>query len=95
MGVEILHPQRSAFDAYYCNGHSRTISCVRDVYNVLEGLIEDSVTWRIIPADAEPFAAFFNDSDMRLIVLPGLTEGVEYHPIRVMQQFGYCQDAFE
>ena len=95
MGVEIPHPQCSAFDAYCYNGHSRTIFCVRDVYNVLEGLTEDSVTWRIIPADAEPFAAFFNDSDMRLIVLPELTEGVEYHPIRVMRQFGYCWDAFE
>ena len=95
MGVEILHPQRSAFDAYCRSGHSRIISCVHDVYNVLEGLTEVSVTWRIIPADAEPFAAFFNDSDMRLIVLLGLTGGVEYHPIRVMRQFGYCQDAFE
>ena len=32
---------------------------------------------------------------MRLIVLLGLTGGVEYHLIRVMRQFGYFQDAFE
>ena len=32
---------------------------------------------------------------MRLIVLLGLTGGVEYHPIHVMWQFGYCRDAFE
>ena len=95
IGVEILHPQRSAFNAYCRSSHSQTISCAHDVYNVLEGLTEDSVTWHIIPADVEPFVAFFNDSSMRLIVLPGLTGGVEYHPIRVMRQFGYYQDAFE
>ena len=85
MGVEIMHPQRSTFDSYCHSGHSRTIPCVRDVHCVLEALIEDLVTWRIIPAVAEPFTVFFNDSDMRLLVLPGFTRGVEYHPIRVMR----------
>ena len=28
------------------------------------------------------------------MVLPGFTGGVEYHPIRVMRQFGYRQGAF-
>ena len=27
-------------------------------------------------------------------MLPGFTEGVEYHPIRVMRQFGFQQGAF-
>ena len=31
---------------------------------------------------------------MRLVVLPGFTGGVEYHPIWVMQQFGLQQGAF-
>ena len=31
---------------------------------------------------------------MRLVVLLGFTKGVEYHPIRVMQQFGLRQGAF-
>ena len=31
---------------------------------------------------------------MQLVVLPGFTEGVEYYPIRVMQQFGFQQGAF-
>ena len=31
---------------------------------------------------------------MRLVVLPGFTEGVEYHPIWVIRQFGFQQGAF-
>ena len=31
---------------------------------------------------------------MRLVVLPGFTGGVEYHPIWVMRQFGFMQGAF-
>ena len=37
---------------------------------------------------------FFDARDSRLVVLPGFTGGVEYHPIRVMRQFGYRQGAF-
>ena len=43
---------------------------------------------------AEPFTVFFDARDTRLVVLPGFTGGVEYHPIRVMRQFGYRQGAF-
>lgn len=95
MEVEILHPQHSTIDAYCSSGHSRTISSVHEMYDRLEGLIEDSVTWCIIPSDAKPFAIFFNDSDMQLIVLLGHTVGVEYHSIHVIRQFGFCQDTFE
>ena len=42
----------------------------------------------------EPFTVFFSTCDIRLVVLPGFTEGVEYHPIRFMQQFDFQQDAF-
>ena len=31
---------------------------------------------------------------MRLVVLSGFAVGVEYHPIRVMRQFGFQQGAF-
>ena len=31
---------------------------------------------------------------MRLVVLPGFTGGVEYHPIRVMWQFDFQQGTF-
>ena len=43
---------------------------------------------------AEPFIVFFSTRDMRLVVLPGFTTGVEYHPIRVMRQFDFQQDTF-
>ena len=95
VGVWVLHFQCSTFDAYCSSGHSWTISSVHEMYERLEGLTEDDVNWRIIPSDVEPFAVFFNYSDMRLIVLLGFIEGVEYHPIHVMRQFGYCHDAFE
>ena len=90
MGVEVLHPQHSAFDAYCSTGLSRTIPSVREMYERLGSLTVDTVTWRIIPFDVVPLAVFFNDNDTLLIVLPGLTKGVEYHPIRVMCQFRYC-----
>ena len=60
----------------------------------MEHLTDDTVTWRIIPFTAEPFTVFFDACDMQLVVLPGFIEGVEYHPIRVMWQFGLCQGAF-
>ena len=43
---------------------------------------------------AEPFTVIFSTRDVRLVVLPGFTEGVEYHPILVMRQFGFQQGAF-
>ena len=57
-------------------------------------LTNDVVTWRIIPSATELFIVFFGARDMRLVMLPGFTEGVEYHPIRVMRQFGFQQSAF-
>ena len=88
LGMYILHPQRSAFETYCSNGHARTIKIVREEYERLEKLTDDTVTWRIIPSAAEPFTVSFGVHDMRLVVLPGFTEGMEYHPIRVMRQFG-------
>ena len=63
-------------------------------YQKLSELTDDVVTWRIIPSAAKPFTVFFNARDTRLVVRPGFTEGVEYHPIRVMRQFGFWQGAF-
>ena len=57
-------------------------------------LTDDAVTWRIIPSAVESFLVFFNTHDMRLVVLPGFTGGVEYHPFEVMRQFGYRHGAF-
>ena len=37
---------------------------------------------------------FFNGNNTRLVVLPGFARGVEFHPIRVLRQFGFRQDAF-
>ena len=37
---------------------------------------------------------FFNGNNARLVVLPGFNGGVEFHPIRVLRQFGLRQDAF-
>ena len=42
----------------------------------------------------EPFTVFFGTRDMRLVVLPRFTGGVEYHPIRVIRQFGLQQGTF-
>ena len=60
----------------------------------MEKLTDDTVTWRIIPSAAEPCTVFFGARDMRLVILPGFTQGVEYHPVRVMRQFGFQQGAF-
>ena len=63
-------------------------------YEKLSKLTDDTVTWRIIPSAVEPFTVFFGTRDMRLVVLPGFIEGMEYHPIRVMRRFGFQQGAF-
>ena len=42
----------------------------------------------------DPFTMFFNGNNARLVILPGFTGGVEFHPIRVLRQFGLHQDAF-
>ena len=86
--VDILCPQKHAFETYCSSGHAKTIKIVHEEYERLEQLTDDTVTWRIIPSAVEPFTVFFGARDMRLVVLPWFTEGVEYHPIRVMRQFG-------
>ena len=79
--IDILCPQRQAFEAYYSSGHAKTIKSVREEYERLSKLTDDTVNWYIIPTAAEPFTVFFSTHDIQLVVLPGFTEGVEYHPI--------------
>ena len=87
--MDILRLQRHAFETYCNSSHAKTIKSVQEEYEKLLKLTDDAVTWRIIPLAAEPFTVFFSARDMRLEVLPGFTGGVEYHPIRVMRQFGF------
>ena len=87
--MNILCPQRHTIKAYCSSSHARTIKSILEEYKKLSELTDDAVTWRIIPSAAEPFTVFFDARDMRLVVLPGFTRGVEYHPIRVMRQFGF------
>ena len=92
--MDLLRLQVHAFEVYCNIGHAKTVKSVKEEYEKLSELTDDVVTWRIIPFVAEPFTVFFSTRDMRLIVLPGFTTGVEYHPIRVMRQFGFRQGAF-
>ena len=92
--MEILHPQSSAFETYYRSGHAQAIQGISEEYEKLERLTKDAVTWRLVPTVVEPFTVFFNARNMRLVILLGFTEGMEYHPIRVMRQFGLRQGAF-
>ena len=92
--VNLLRPQVHAFEAFCSSGRVKTVKSVKEEYERLSALTDDAVTWRIIPSEAEPFTVFFSARDTRLIVLPGFTAGVEYHPIRVMRQFGFRQGAF-
>ena len=84
MGAMALRPQHPAFESYCHSGHARTIGCVREEYEKLEGLIEDAVIWQILPAATELFTVFFNGKNTRLVVLLGFTRGVEFHPIWVL-----------
>ena len=92
--MDILNPQRHAIETYCSSGHARTIKSLQEEYQKLSELTNDAVTWRIIPSATEPFTIFFSARDMRLVVLPGFTGGMEYHPIRVMRQFGFRHGAF-
>ena len=94
LGMEIVHPQRFAFKTYYSSGHARAIQSVREEYEKLAKLTEDAVTWRIVPSTAESFTVFFSTHDMRLVVLPGFTRDVGYHPIWVMWLFGFQRGAY-
>ena len=89
LGMDILRPQMSAFETYCGTGHAQAIKSVREEYQKLAKLTEDTVTWCIIPSAAEPFTVFFSARGMWLVVLPGFLGGVEYHPIWVMRQFGF------
>ena len=82
--MDLLHPQRHAIETYCSSGHARTIRSVPEEYQKLSELMDDAVAWRIIPSAVEPFTVFFDASDTQLVVLPGFTRGVEYHPIQVM-----------
>ena len=92
--INILRTQRQAFETYRNSSHASTIKSVRKEYEKLSKLTDDAVTWHIISSTAEPFTVFFGPHDMRLVVLLGFSEGVEYHPIWVMRQFSLQQGAF-
>ena len=85
--LNLLRPRVHIIETYCNSGHASTIKKVPEEYKKLSELTDDTVTWRIIPSAAEPFTIFFNTRDVRLVVLPGFTGGIEYHPIRVMRQF--------
>ena len=87
--MDILCPQRHAFETNCNSDHAKTIKSIQEEYKKLSKLTDDAVTWRIIPSAAEQFIVFFSTHDMRLVMLPGFTRGVEYHLIRVMRQFGF------
>ena len=79
--MDILRPQRQAFETYCNSGHAKTIKSVQQEYEKLSKLTDDAITWHITPSIAEPFTVFFRARGMRLVVLPGFTGVVEYHPI--------------
>jgi hypothetical protein len=55
-------------------------------------VIDEEVDWSLLPiAPPKPVRLWINDTDARVMVLPGLTGGVEYHPDRVLRQLGYLQ----
>ena len=83
-----------AFEAYCSSDRAKTVKSVKEEYERLSALTDDAITWRIIPSVAEPFTVFLNARDTRLIVLPGFMASMEYHPIRVMCQFGFQQCTF-
>ena len=62
--IDILCPQRQAFETYYSSGHVRTIKSVPEEHKKLSELTDDAVTWRIIPSTVEPFTVFFGARDM-------------------------------
>ena len=78
--VDILRPQKHAFETYCSSGHAKTIKTVREEYERLEKLTDDTVTWRIIPSAARPFTIFFDARDMRLVVLPGSSKAWSITP---------------
>ena len=44
LGMEILRPQRAAFETYCSIDHARAIQSVREEYKKLAGLTEDAMT---------------------------------------------------
>ena len=89
-----IHPQCPIFESYCRSGLARAIGSVREECEKLEGLTGDTVVWQILPTMADPFTVFFNGNNSRVVVLPGFTRGVEFHPIQVLRQFDFRQDVF-
>jgi len=96
MGMKLVRPWSGIFEAYSRTHHASSLPGVPELCDRLKDLAEaeDTVTWCILASEPRTFTAFFNTTDIRLVVLPGFTGGVEYHPIRVLRQFGFCQDSF-
>ena len=74
--MDILRPQRQAFETYCSSNHAKTIKSFSEEYEKLSKLTDDVVTWRIIPSATKLFTVFFSTHDMQLVVLPGFTGGV-------------------
>ena len=62
--MDILRPQRHAFETYCNSGHTKTIKSIQEEYEKLSKLTDDAVTWHIIPSAVEPFTVFFGTRDM-------------------------------
>ena len=94
MRAMAIRPQRLVYESYCHSRHAQAIGSVREEYEKLEGLIGDTVVWRILPSTVDPFTVFFTGNNAQLVVLSGFTRGIEFHPIWVLRQFGLCQDTF-
>jgi hypothetical protein len=56
---------------------------------------EDDVEWCILPQQQSRSVVLFINTEDKLMVLPGLVGGVQYHLVRVLRQFGKSQIPFQ
>jgi hypothetical protein len=57
---------------------------------------EDNIEWNLMPIQhPSPVRLWINRTQDKLMVLPRLRGGIEYHPIRILKQLGFMQIIFD
>jgi hypothetical protein len=66
------------------------------VKNHILSMEEDEVDWCLLPIGRPKQVRLWMDKgEAKLMVLPGLAKGLEYHPIRVLRQLRHTQVPFQ
>jgi hypothetical protein len=66
------------------------------IHTAIMSTNEGEVKWNLMPVQhPSPVCLMIDRTRYKLMILPGLRGGIEYHPIRILKQLGFMQTIFD